>query len=108
MSAQMIDRLSFSVSGPRHIVTEFQDVGGAGALGEEEGAQACAVHHTNQQNFSLQAQQNLYSNTNRIFHCKRNSIFPLIPVPTEFFLTKRSSIFPLIPTEFFLASATES
>jgi hypothetical protein len=57
MSAQMIDRLSFSVSGPRHIVTEFQDVGGAGALGEEEGAQACAVHHTtNQQNFSLQAQ----------------------------------------------------
>ncbi len=48
MSAQIIDRLSFSVSGPRHIVTEFQDVGGAGALGEEEGAQACAVHHTNQ------------------------------------------------------------
>jgi hypothetical protein len=47
MSAQMIDRLSFSVSGPRHIVTEFQDVGGAGALGEEEGAQACAVHHAN-------------------------------------------------------------
>jgi hypothetical protein len=53
MSAQMIDRLSFSVSGPRHIVTEFQDVGGAGALGEEEGAQACAVHHTNPTEFFL-------------------------------------------------------
>jgi hypothetical protein len=50
---QMIDRLSFSVSGPRHIVTEFQDVGGAGALGEEEGAQACAVHHTNPTEFFL-------------------------------------------------------
>jgi hypothetical protein len=88
MSAQMIDRLSFSVSGPRHIVTEFQDVGGAGALGEEEGAQACAVHHTNQQNFSLQAQQYLSANTHRIFPCKR------------------SRIFPLMSTEFFLASAT--
>jgi hypothetical protein len=53
MSDQVIDRLSFSVSGPRHIVTEFQDVGGAGALGEEEGAQACAVHHTNPTEFFL-------------------------------------------------------
>ena len=34
----LIDWLLFS--GPRHIVTEFQDVGGAGALGEEEGPQA--------------------------------------------------------------------
>ncbi len=56
MSAQMIDRLSFSVSGPRHIVTEFQDVGGAGALGEEEGAQACAVHHTNPKEFFLKTE----------------------------------------------------
>ncbi len=63
MLAQVIDRLSFSVSGPRHIVTEFQDVGGAGALGEEEGAQACAVHHTNTKE--------------RIFPCKHNRIFPL-------------------------------
>ena len=31
--------MSFWAS-PRHIVTEFQDVGGAGALGEEEGPQA--------------------------------------------------------------------
>ncbi len=91
MSAQMIERLSFSVSGPRHIVTEFQDVGGAGALGEEEGAQACAVHHTNQQNFSLQTQQYLSSNTNRIFPRKRSRIFPLIP--TEFFLTSVAESF---------------
>ncbi len=46
-STIILTNYTYGFSGPRHIVTEFQDVGGAGALGEEEGAQACAVipHH---------------------------------------------------------------
>jgi hypothetical protein len=59
MAAELTDRGVpnwLIVLGPRHIVTEFQDVGGAGALGEEEGPQAA---HTTSHRIFHYANKNL-------------------------------------------------